>query len=134
MHDVADQLLARRVLLVGLTGEDDLQRALAVGKKSGEALQIAKEQRAAFVGGKTARKTYRQRVRVELVEMPFGLGNGRALSAKLVAQVKTRKVDEALTAILVRVPQLAVGYFLDASPRMRVLLCQAPTVANMAFE
>tara|TARA_B110000196_G_scaffold163032_1_gene140062 strand:- start:272 stop:559 length:288 start_codon:yes stop_codon:yes gene_type:complete len=68
VDDLANKVLARVVLGMGLAGEEDLQWSVAIGEKGFEALDIAEEQIAAFIGGEAPGKADGQRLGVETGE------------------------------------------------------------------
>ena len=63
--NLLDERLAAFVLRMRFAGENELHRPRGVVEQLVQAILIAEQERAAFVGGETSRKTDRQNFRIE---------------------------------------------------------------------
>src|SRR4051794_31349604 len=81
-----------------LAGEDELDRALAVIENSAQTLEVAEEQRSAFVSGEAAREPNGEDLRIaQARDVPDRLGTfakTRAVSAQAVADEVEQPVLE----------------------------------------
>jgi hypothetical protein len=134
VDDLADQVPAGVVLGMGHAGEEDLQFSVAIGEKGFEALDIAEEQIATFIGGEAPGKADGQRLGVETGERLLDFSRGRALAVHLLSQVDTTEIYELLALLLVGVLDFSVGDLPYGIPTGRVGIDETPSVAEMAFE
>src|SRR5262249_17288305 len=109
LDDLGDQLLAAVVARMGLAGEDDLHRAVLVVDDGGQALQVAKEQVAALVGGEAAGKADGQGFGIEHFVGAGDFGGGRAATLQLGLEMATGEHHEAFAATFMGAPQFGIG-------------------------
>ena len=132
VNDLADQLLAGIVVRMGLAGEEDLYRPVAVGEEGGQTLEVAEDQATALVGGKTPRKTDGQRLGVQGLQGESDLGGRNSLAAELIAQVKAGVLDQTAAPGLVGLPQLAIRDLIDLLPGLGPFIRVAPVLSQIA--
>src|SRR5260221_3348726 len=81
MDDVLNVTLAVVITWMGFSGKNELHGARLIPRELNDVFELLKDQRGAFIGGETPRKTNRQRVgREEMVEGDkVALGHALAL-------------------------------------------------------
>src|SRR6516165_6517464 len=106
ISNLPDKLLSRVVPWMCFAGENQLDRASAVGEDTLEARQIAQNERRALVCGETARESDSQSVGIEHFLSGFDFMLRCAAAQPLPPHPVPRPGNQTLAAAFVRPPEL----------------------------
>src|SRR6185437_13503767 len=124
----------RLVLRVRLAGEDELHRTRRVAEEARDALDVGEQKRRALVGREPSREADGERARVEHLVARGDLFARLAATLGRRAQPAPAKLHQSVAAMLVHLPELGVGDFVDARPEVLVVRRLAPARAEVAVE
>ena len=111
---------------MGLSGEDELHRAVRVGEDFSDQRHIPHDQVGPLVGGETPGESDRERLGVEGLAQLFDHGVGQAAPLRLRRQPRAGIDDQPVLQRLVRFPQFARGHLLEPGPDLRLAGTQVP--------
>src|SRR5688572_24860228 len=101
---------------MGLAGEDDLDRAPFIVEDFLQPLYVAEDQQGALIGGKTARKAYSERVRVEQRSPGQDSHRARRIINPVSPHAFAHEIQHLALELLVRAPQFSVRNIVDSFP------------------
>ena len=112
----------------------NLDGPLGIVDDATETVNVAENERGAFVGGETAGKAEGECVGVEHACELRHLHGAFTQACMLLDQAATRVRDECLFALQVDAPEFLVGYFSDIVPHGGFVNVVFPIIAEIAFE